>query len=228
MPATTLILLRHGETEWNLNGRWQGQAADTALTDLGRAQARLAACRLQRYPIDVIYSSDLSRAFETAQIVGAAVGLTPVAEPGLRESNVGAWTGLTWTEIEARFPDETAAMIAGEDVRRGGGESFGELQVRLAATVEALASRHPGQTLLLVSHGAALRSVVAHALGASLPQMHRIAIGGNTSLSILQYEVGRFRLISYNDTAHLNPSDFSVANAEGARPSLRAREGASE
>lgn len=228
MPITTLILLRHGETEWNLSGRWQGQAADTPLTGLGRAQAELVARRLQNYSIDIIYSSDLSRAFETAQIVGDAVALAPVAEPGLRESNVGAWTGLTWAEIKARFPAEVAAMLAGEDVRRGGGESFGELQARLAEAVEALALRHPGQTLLLVSHGAALRSVVAHALGAGLPQMHRIAIGGNTALSILQYEAGQFRLISYNDTAHLNLSDFSVANAEGARPSLRAREGASE
>lgn len=213
---TTLILLRHGETEWNLSGRWQGQAADTPLTDLGREQARIVAGRLRAYPIRAIYSSDLLRAFETAQIVGQRLGLAPVAEPALRESDIGAWTGLTWMEITQRFPDQVAAMYAGQEVRRGGGESYGELQARLAAAAEAIAAHHPGQTVLLVSHGAALRSLVAHALDASLAQMHRIAIGGNTALSVLQMRPGHLRLVSYNDTAHLDDGLFQEANAEGA------------
>ena len=119
---TTLLLLRHGETEWNLSGRWQGQAADTPLTDLGREQARIVAGRLRAYPIRAIYSSDLLRAFETAQIVGQRLGLAPIAEPALRESDIGAWTGLTWADITERFPDQVAAMYAGQEVRRGGGE----------------------------------------------------------------------------------------------------------
>ncbi len=213
---TTLLLLRHGETEWNLSGRWQGQAADTPLTDLGRQQARIVAGRLRAYPITAIYSSDLLRAFETAQIVGQMFSLAPVAEPALRESDVGAWTGLTWPEITQRFPDQVAAMLAGQEVQRGGGESYGELQARLAVAAEGIAARHPGQTVLLVSHGAALRSLVAHVLGASLAQMHRIAIGGNTALSVVQIRNGHLRLVSYNDTAHLDNGMFQEANAEGA------------
>lgn len=225
---TTLILLRHGETEWNLSGRWQGQAADTELTDLGRQQARLAANRLRSYPINVIYSSDLLRAFETAQIIGQALGLTPIAEPALRESDIGAWTGLTWAEISERYPEQAAAMFAGQDVRRGGGESFGELHDRLAAAAQNIVSRHPGDTVLVVSHGAALRSLVAYVLGASLDQMHRIAIGGNTALSVIQMRDGHLRLVSYNDTAHLDNGLFRVANAEGAGLGQPTREGKSE
>ncbi len=195
---TTLILLRHGETEWNLSGRWQGQAADTPLTELGRAQARIVAGRLRIYPIHAIYSSDLVRAFETAEIIGQALDVAPIAEPALRESDIGAWTGLTWDEIAARYPDEVAAMFAGQEVRRGGGESYGELQARLAAIAEGIAARHHGETVLLVSHGAALRSLVAHVL------------------SVVQMRHGHLRLVSYNDTAHLANGAFQEANAEGA------------
>ncbi len=214
--ATTLILLRHGETEWNLSGRWQGQAADTALSPVGREQAHIVARRLQTYPVQAIYSSDLKRAWDTACVVGDALGLQPVADPGLRESDIGVWTGLTWEEIAVLYPVEIAAMFAGEDVRRGGGESMGELNDRLAATAARIAAAHPGETVLMVSHGAALRSLVAHALQASLPQMQRIAIGGNTALSVLRVHDGQMRLVSYNDTAHLDGgAAFRVANAEG-------------
>ena len=224
---TTLILLRHGETEWNLTGRWQGQDANTLLTERGREQAQVVARRLRSYPIEAIYSSDLSRAFETAQIVGDMLGLEPLPEPGLRESDIGAWTGLTWEDITARFPEQVAAMFAGEDVRRGGGETYAELHERLRAAVDAIIARHPGQTVLVVTHGAALRSLVAHVLGASLTQLHRIAIGGNTALSIVQVDHGALRLVSYNDTAHLD-GGFQVSNAEGASPQPLVREGKSE
>lgn len=218
--ATTLILLRHGETEWNLSGRWQGQAMDTDLSQRGREQARIVARRLRTYPFGAIYSSDLKRAWDTACIVGDEVGLRPVADAALRESDIGVWTGMTWEEISLRYPDEIAAMVAGEDVRRGGGESMSELTSRLAAAVERIAAAHPGETVLLVSHGAALRSMVAHALQASLPQMQRIAIGGNTALSVLRVSGGRMRLVSYNDTAHLDGgAAFRVANAEGEQSS---------
>lgn len=225
---TTLILLRHGETEWNLTGRWQGQDANTLLTEAGRQQAHVVARRLSAYPIQAIYSSDLARAFETAQIIGQAMGLEPLAESGLRESDIGAWTGLTWAEITARFPAEVAAMFAGQDVRRGGGETYAELHSRLVAAVDAIVARHPGQTVLLVSHGAALRSLVAHVLGASLAQMHRIAIGGNTALSVVQLQHGQLRLVSYNDTAHLDGAGFQVSNAEGAGFRPPASQGRSE
>lgn len=209
-----IILLRHGETEWNLSGRWQGQSQNTPLSDRGRTQAEIVSRRLRAYPIRAIYSSDLLRAFETAQIIGEALGLEPIAKQGLRESDIGQWTGLTWSEIAARFPEEVAAMIAGQDVRRGGGESYSELGARLATTLEWVVARHGGQTVLLVSHGAAIRSLVAHVLGASLAQMHRLEIGGNTALSLISAGNRGLRLVSYNDTAHLDGAGFAIATAE--------------
>jgi broad specificity phosphatase PhoE len=216
-----VILLRHGETEWNLSGRWQGQSHDTPLSDRGRAQAQIVSRRLRAYPIRAIYSSDLLRAFETAQIVGEVLGLEPTAEQGLRESDIGLWTGLTWSEIAARFPEEVVAMIAGQDVRRGGGESYGELGARLAATLERVVAQHAGQTVLLVSHGAAIRSLVAHVLGASLAQMHRLEIGGNTALSLISAGHRGLRLVSYNVTAHLDGAGFAVATAERLEATVR-------
>lgn len=211
---TMLILLRHGETEWNLSGRWQGQSQNTPLSDRGREQALIVSRRLRTYPIQAIYSSDLLRAFETAQIAGQSLGLEPIADQGLRESDIGRWTGLTWSEIAARFPEEVAAMLAGQDVRRGGGESYSELGARLAATVERIIARHAGHTVLLVSHGAAIRSLVAHVLEANLSQLHRMEIGGNTALSLISAGPRGLRLVSYNDTAHLDGAGFAVATAE--------------
>lgn len=228
IDKTTLILLRHGETEWNHSGRWQGQDANTQLTERGRVQARIVARRLSAYPIEAIYSSDLSRAFETAQIVGAILRLEPLPVPGLRESDIGAWTGLTWEEITARFPEQVAAMFAGQDVRRGGGETNRELAERLILAVDAIIARHPGQTVLVVSHGAALRSLIAEVIGASLSQLHRIAIGGNTAISVVRMEHGALRLVSYNDTAHLDGGLFKVSNAEGGSPASPGMEGRSE
>ena len=106
-------------------------------------------------------------------------------------------------------------MLAGQDVRRGGGESYAEMRVRLAAVLDNLVKQHQGETVLAVSHGAALRTLVAHTLGADLAQMHRIAIGGNTAISILQQRHGALRLVSYNDTAHLDGTASPVARAEG-------------
>ena len=117
--------------------------------------------------------------------------------------------------------------FAGQDVRRGGGETYAELHERLQAAADAIITRHPGQTVLVVTHGAALRSLVASVLGASLTQLHRIAIGGNTALSIVQVDHGALRLVSYNDTAHLD-GGFQVSNAEGAGPRPLVREGKSE
>ena len=154
-------------------------------------------------------------------------GFETLPEHSLRESDIGAWTGLTWEDITLTFPDQVAAMFAGQDIRRGGGETYAELHKRLQGAVDAIIARHPGQTVLVVTHGAALRSLVASVLDASLTQLHRIAIGGNTALSIGQVDHGALRLVSYNDTAHLD-GGFQVSNAEGAGPRPLVREGKSE
>ena len=101
---TTILLVRHGETDWNLERRWQGHI-DRPLNDVGRAQARALADRLDSEPFAAVYSSDLARARETAEIVAAAHGLPVHLDPRLREADVGEWSGLTADEIERRYPE---------------------------------------------------------------------------------------------------------------------------
>jgi len=148
---TTILLARHGETEWNRIGRYQGWA-DPPLNDTGREQARLLADQLRSTPVDAVYSSDLRRARETAEILAAPHGVPVVVEPGLREVNVGAWSGLTRAEVERRFP-------GGE---RPGGETRKQHAARVLAAAERIARAHPGERILLVSHGGTMRALRTH------------------------------------------------------------------
>ena len=199
---TTLWLLRHAQSEWNHEGRWQGQA-DTPLSDLGRQQAHRVGKRLRRYPITQIISSDAQRAMDTARVVGSYLRLAPAPHPGLRESDIGVWAGLTTPEIKARFPEEWAAMNARTDVRRGGGETYSELRARTLAVAQEVTARYHGQNILLVSHGASIRALISAALGLDLFTMHNLWIGGNTALSRVRFREGHFYLDLHNDTAHL-------------------------
>src|SRR5580693_3655695 len=127
MPRTQLLLVRHGETDDNRNQIFQGQLG-CGLNALGRDQAARLGVRLAAGVVRpvALCTSDLDRARETAEILGAALGLAPTLDPDLREVYLGAWQGLTHDEIAARFPDEHAAWRAGRDVRRGGGETYAE------------------------------------------------------------------------------------------------------
>jgi 2,3-bisphosphoglycerate-dependent phosphoglycerate mutase len=161
--VTTLILARHGETDWNRDGRFQGHA-DPPLNDRGRAQARDLAAALADEPIEAVYSSDLLRAHETAQIVAASKGLSVVVDPDLRERDVGAWSGLTLPEIEERYPEELRAFRE----RRGSiGESHDALSRRVVAAARRISDAHADGQVLVVTHGGALR-MLRHAAGGDL------------------------------------------------------------
>ena len=151
---TTILLARHGETDWNRDGVFQGHA-DPPLNEAGREQARELARRLRAVHIDAVYSSDLRRAYQTAEIVAAAKGLSVVAEPGLREVDVGSWSGLTRAEIAERFPG----------VPRHDGETEEAHRERVVAAVTRIARAHAGESVLVVSHGGSLRALRRHALG---------------------------------------------------------------
>jgi broad specificity phosphatase PhoE len=146
--VTTILLARHGETEWNRTGRWQGWA-DPPLNETGRAQARLLAEQLRAVPFDAVYSSDLLRAHETAEIVAGPHGVPVVTEPGLREIDIGSWSGMTLSEIEERFPHG----------RRADGETREDHTARVLAAVEAIARDNPGRRILLVTHGGTMRAL---------------------------------------------------------------------
>jgi probable phosphoglycerate mutase len=148
---TTLLLARHGETDWNREGRWQGWA-DPPLNATGRAQAQALAEQLRDTPFDAVYSSDLRRAHETAEIVAAPHDVPVVADPGLREIDVGSWSGLTRKEIEQRFPDGT----------RPDGETRDEHAARVLGAVERIARENPGLRILVVTHGGTMRALHGH------------------------------------------------------------------
>jgi probable phosphoglycerate mutase len=143
---TTMLLVRHGQSEWNALGRWQGQA-DPPLSNLGRQQAFSAAPRIGT--VDVIISSDLQRAVETAQIISAQLGVGPVVvEPDLRERDAGAWSGLTAEQIDAGWPGFREAGNRPE-----GWEPDADLLVRVGAALTRIAAEYEGAEVLVITHG---------------------------------------------------------------------------
>lgn len=160
--ATTILLARHGETDWNRDGRFQGHA-DPPLNDEGRRQSKLLAEQLSTDGIAAVYSSDLRRAAETAHIVAQRLGLGVVAEPALREIDVGSWSGLTRDEVAERFPEGFARWRQGELGHDG--ETREQLANRVVPVVEAIAQAHPGETVLVVTHGGVIRALRRHADG---------------------------------------------------------------
>jgi broad specificity phosphatase PhoE len=152
VPAPThLLLVRHGQSEWNAQGRWQGQA-NPPLTNLGRLQARRAADALGTP--DAVVASDLSRAAETAVIISQALGVGPVlTDERLRERDVGAWSGLTRDEIEARWPGDLAAWRTPE-----GFEHDADVVQRVQPVLQELAEQYAGGMVLVVTHGGVVRA----------------------------------------------------------------------
>jgi broad specificity phosphatase PhoE len=166
-----LILIRHGQTDWNAIGRWQGQA-DPPLNATGRAQAHHTASELQSQHIDALFSSDLSRARETAEIIAAALGLDVILEPRLREANLGDWQGLYSEEIRAHWPNEFQAWhTAPLAMRPPRGESIRELADRVLAAAKDIAARYPTGRVGIVAHEMPIAIITVHAAGIPLEQL---------------------------------------------------------
>jgi probable phosphoglycerate mutase len=207
--TTILYLVRHGETDWNATGRWQGHT-DVPLNERGLQQARLLAQRLldEGVRFDAIYSSDLTRAYQTAWEIGSLLKVAVQLWPPLREIDMGAWSGLTREEIHARYPDEYTRLERGEDIRRGiNGETKAAMRQRVTHSVEAMVAQHPDETLALVTHGGPVRalvSYVAERYGGTVSQANQI---GNTSLTILTCHSYMWEITSCNDMRHLQPPD---------------------
>jgi 2,3-bisphosphoglycerate-dependent phosphoglycerate mutase len=170
--ATTLLLVRHAETDWNLERRWQGHA-DPPLNETVCAQARALALLLSGRGVTAVYSSDLARARATAELVARPAGLTVRLDPRLREVDVGEWSGLTTAEAEARFP-------AGAERRRAGGlgwehgETYEAMGARVEEALLEIAAAHPGEAVLVVTHGGPVCAVRLSA-GCTGEESHRVA-----------------------------------------------------
>lgn len=173
--ASRLLLVRHGETIWNREQRWQGHA-DVPLSDLGHEQARAVAERLRRMVAEpaAIYSSDLARARDTAAAAAAVLGLSTAEDAGLREMDVGSWSGLSRDEIRDRFAEPWARIAVGEDLPRGGGETLAVFAERVLATLRRLVERHRHGPIVVVTHGGVIRVAVLRVLGLELAELRRI------------------------------------------------------
>jgi len=188
---TELVLVRHGETDWNRERRFQGHA-DQPLNDTGREQARALAAELSREQIDAVYSSDLARARETAEILAAALDTEVVALRELREIDVGEWQGLTWPEIEHRFPQGVLAWCErGYGWERG--ETYEHLGERVVAALSRIAARHPAQRVLVVGHGGTVRVTRAHVAGVTVADSRKQSPAiENCEIFRILVEDGRF------------------------------------
>jgi broad specificity phosphatase PhoE len=168
--VTKLLLARHGETDWNRDGRWQGHS-DTQLNERGREQARELADAIES--VDVVYSSDLARALETAEIVAARLGREVRPDRRLRERGFGAWEGLTSLEIEARFAEAHSRWRAGEGFGAEDAEPFDSFAARIHAFLEEVLRLHPDEDVLVVAHGGSIRVIHALATGLDYVRDHR-------------------------------------------------------
>jgi broad specificity phosphatase PhoE len=206
MSSVRLVLVRHGETDWNQESRWQGQA-DVPLSESGEAQALRLAQRFltERRRLHAIYASDLQRAFRTAEILGSALGIPPIQESGWREMDIGVWSGLTTAEVIARHAEEWERLRAGEDLPRGGGETFAQFQGRLVEATKRLIEKHAGEQIAIITHGGAVRAFLLHCRKLPMSQFRQIDKIGNTGLSeITLFRTGEAIIHCVNDVCHLD------------------------
>ena len=195
-----LVLVRHGESRWNAQDRYQGQA-DSGLTTLGREQAEAAAAVLaDRFgAADLVLASDLPRARDTAGAYERLVGLPVREDARLREISVGDWTGRTFAEVAADHPEQLAEFRRGVDIRRGGGETYAELRERVWAALTEAATEVGAGTVLAFAHGGPIRVAAAAALGVPSPGHWPFAPPVNCSITVLGLGPdGSTELVAYN------------------------------
>jgi len=199
---TKLILVRHGLTAWNTELKYQGQS-DIALSEEGLRQATLVAGRLANEKVAAVYSSDLSRAFTTAMAVADRHGLTVTGLPALREVHFGEWEGLTYKAISAGWPEQTSKLYTNPDeIAIPGGETFHQLKDRAVGAIAQIVARHPDETVVVVSHGATIRTIICALLGIHFNHLWEIK-QDNTAVNIIEYYDGRGMIALINDSHHL-------------------------
>ncbi len=200
-----LFLVRHGETIWNAAGRYQGHM-DVPLSAVGDAQAEALARRLAREHLDVIYTSDLSRAHSTARAIAAPHNLPVFPDPRLREMSFGEWEGMTFAQMEAEFPDQVAWWNSDRlNHAPPGGETLGDGAVRMQAVLDDVIRQHQDQTVLLVSHGGAIKLMLCLLLNKPWRELWQFAMD-NTALSEIEWQKLGPRIRRLNDTHHLDES----------------------
>jgi 2,3-bisphosphoglycerate-dependent phosphoglycerate mutase len=205
---TEVILVRHGETLWNQQGRMQGQQ-DSPLTELGVRQARQVARRLKDLAFAALYSSDLGRAYRTALTVAEETGREIIADTRLRERHFGVFEGLTHAEIRTRYPEHYERFASRDpEFAMPGGESAAAFRERCLACMGEIASRHEGATAVVVAHGLVLDALYRSALGMRLDQPRGFPLL-NCSINTFRFARGAWQAVAVCDVTHLDPADVT-------------------
>jgi 2,3-bisphosphoglycerate-dependent phosphoglycerate mutase len=217
MEATRILAIRHGETAWNVDTRIQGQL-DIGLNDTGRWQAQRTAQALAHEDIAAIYSSDLSRAFETAQTIASALSvrgaLQVISHLGLRERHFGHFQGKTWAEIETHWPDDALRWRQRDPTWSPiEGESLLQLRERIAQCVHELAQQHTGEQIVLVAHGGVMDVLYRLATGQST-QAPRTWHLGNAAINRLLWTPQGLSLVGWGDVSHFEDADHHDSNSK--------------
>ena len=213
MQRTQVIIVRHGETEWNLKGIRQGHL-DSRLTTKGMAQAKALGARLGREKFTSLYSSDLGRAVETAQAIANVTGHAIVTDERLRERHLGIFQGLNGDEISAKYAEERRLMrTKGPGYVIPGGESMVQQVERNIACLNELAAKHQGEQVVVVTHGGVVSGFFRHTLEISLEAPRRFEFV-NAGINIFAHEDGNWMLLTWGDVSHLAPG----AASEGDDP----------
>jgi len=199
-----IIFVRHGETEYNYESRYQGHT-DSRLSELGRCQSARVVERLGAEKIAAVYSSDLVRACETAQAIAAPHNLAVRTDADLRECAFGDWEGLTVKQISERYPDLYRNYTRDSVTHRApNGERLEDLQARVVRLVDSIAAAHPDETVVIVTHGGPIRAFFCHAFDAKLETFRKIRLD-NCGITILSLgSDGRWLLETLNDAHHLD------------------------
>jgi probable phosphoglycerate mutase len=196
------MLVRHGQTDWNVNGRYMGWT-DEGLNEEGLRQAGMLARRLDRWPLSAVYSSPLRRAWRTAEIVACTHSLPVQKVEDLGEMRIGAWEGMYAGDIAARYPELWKTWRANPgDFRMPGGESLGEVRERVVRAFDEMMSESEGKIALAVTHDVVVRLLVAHCLGVGEDIYRRLEVG-NASITVMERDGERLRLRVLNDMGHL-------------------------
>jgi broad specificity phosphatase PhoE len=201
---TRVLLIRHGETPWNRDRRWQGHA-DIPLSAQGVSQATRLAIHLKMdgVVLAAVHSSDLQRARDTARALADALDVPLIVDAAWREIAVGQWTGLSREEIRDRFTHEWTRIAAGEDLPRGGGETFAAFSSRIVTALRSLTARHAGETVAVVTHGGVIRAGLLYVLGLPWTRMKEVAAADNTAVTELCWDGGEWSTVRHNHSPHL-------------------------
>lgn len=206
MPKCELIVARHGETTWNKEGKQQGHL-DSPLSELGVRQAERIGERLETERFGALYTSDLGRAYATAERIAAKTGHDIRVDVRLRERNLGIFQTLTMEEVARRYPEEYARFRSGDpDYVIPEGESARERHARAIACVEEIGARHAGERVVIVAHGGVLQSLFRHAVGLPLEAPRGFSLF-NASINTFFVEHGKWKLGMWGDTSHLKGTD---------------------